>query len=108
MDIVVIVMKAGAAEEEETLCPPQAVDVVNDDWQDGIGTPAAIAMDAWGNDNWRITVVQLAASYAGMWSRQVAQVYFDLRAIKVHDIPMQSTSADETAKNYAVTVRQSD
>lgn len=104
LDIYVALLKPDT--EAQDLLPLAAADFANEECYDGIGAPAALLVDRWRGRNHHVTVVALAASCAAMWARQLVQIHLDLRAIKVHDIPMGSTSNDCDTRHYAVTVGQ--
>lgn len=92
---MVAILRVG--EHARQLLPPQAATQdTSEGWCDGIGEPAAVLVDRWGSPSHHVAVVELAASCAAMWGRQLAQVHLDLRAIKVHDIPFERSTEEAT------------
>lgn len=74
-----------------------------EDGGDGTGEPAATLLNRWTDARGSACVLELEASMVATWGRQLARAHFDLRAVKVFDLPMQTSNA--STRNYVVSVR---
>lgn len=103
---VVLALVRPSATASDRAASDEAAD--SEEGRDGTGPPEAELVARWLDPSTRasVCVVEIEATGAATWGRQLACAHFDLRTVKVHDIPMQGAASSASTRNYVVSVRR--